>query len=109
MDFMTAAVLSGIAYDTLKKGLTFTTILIKSELKDWIIDDKTAEAVSKELNTLKLTDELSEKAIERKIIESTNLQGLIEKIKPCSEGNIIIQNHSGSGDNIGRDKIVHKK
>jgi len=109
MDFMTAAVLSGIAYDALKKGLTFTANIIKSELKDWIIDDELAEFVSKELNTLKLTDELSEKAIERKIIESTNLKDLIEKIKPYNAGNIIIQNHSGSGDNIGRDKIVHKK
>jgi hypothetical protein len=50
---------------------------------------------------------MSETVIERKISDSYELQKLLENIKPASEGNTIIQHHSGSGDNIGRDKIIH--
>jgi len=108
MDFMTAAILSGFVYDTLKNGLMLTANQIKTELKGWLIDDEIADHIADRLNTLELTDELSEKAIEQKIIASPELVDLINNIKPLCEGNTIIQTHSGGGDNVGRDKIVHK-
>jgi len=108
MEFMTAAILSGVAYDAIKRGVIITAQKIKTELKDWLIEDDIATAVSAELNKLDLSDELSEKAIERRIIESTELSGLIKNIFPVIEGNVIQQCHYGSGDNVGRDKIVNK-
>lgn len=57
--------------------------------------------------SLELTSDLSESAIEKKLLTSPEIKMLIEKIQPVSSENIIIQNHSGSGDNVGRNKIIH--
>jgi len=109
MDFLTSTILSGIAYDVLKCGVLLTTDNLKDRLKEWIIDDSSLSMLTGELNKLSLTDEMSESAIERKILSSTELISLLENIKPISEGNTIIQSHSGSGDNVGRDKVIHRR
>ena len=106
-EFLTGAILSGIAYDIMKCGAALSINELKQRLKDWIISDSELSVLADELKKLKLTSEMSETAIERKISDSHELQKLLENIKPASEGNTIIQHHSGSGDNIGRDKIIH--
>lgn len=108
MDFLTAAVLSGVAYDYIKKGAALTGAKIKSELKEWLIGDDIAINVSEELKKLQLTDDLSERAIERKISQSPELMKIIAKIQQANEINTVTQTHLGQGDNIGRDKIVNK-
>lgn len=108
MDFLTSAILSGIAYDVIKCGVLMTTDNLKDRLRDWIIDDYALSMLAGELNKLSLTDEMSESAIERKILSSAELVSLLETIKPISEGNTIIQSHSGSGDNVGRDKVIYR-
>lgn len=108
MDFLTATVLSGFAYDAIKTGLAFTETLVKDKLKGWLIEDEVAVAVAEELGKLRLTDELSEIAIERKISSSVELSKLLREIKPVIEVNQIIQQHSGSGDNVGGNKITGK-
>lgn len=108
MDFLTASILSGVAYDYIKNGLTLSADLLKEKLKDWLISDDIAIAISKELENLELTDEYSERVIERKISESSQLIKLIEAVKPAHKGNTIVQNHHGAGDNVGRDKVVYK-
>ena len=80
MEFMTSAILSGFLYDMLKHGVSITADSVKEKLKDWILDDSIAPTFSKELADLNLNDELSETTI--------------------------TQNHSGTGDNIGRDKNI---
>lgn len=107
MDFLTGAILSGIAYDMIKFGVRLSTDELKERLRNWIISDSELLALTNELSKLDLTNEMSETAIERKIAASPELKQLIENIKPASKGNTIIQHHSGIGDNIGRDKIIH--
>ncbi len=107
MDFLTGAILSGIAYDMIKFSVMLSTDELKERLKGWIISDSELLVLANELKKLELTNEMSETAIERKISDSYELQKLLDNIKPASEGNTIIQHHSGSGDNIGRDKIIH--
>jgi hypothetical protein len=107
MDFLTGAILSGIAYDMIKCGVMLSKDELKERLRDWIIGDNELLILSNELKKLELTDEMSETAIERKIAATPELKQLLENIKPVSESNTIIQHHSGSGDNIGRDKIIH--
>ena len=107
MDFLTSTILSGIAYDVIKCGMLLTADNLKDRLRDWIIDDSALTVLTGELNKLSLTNEMSESAIERKIVASSELISLLENIKPVSESNTIIQSHSGSGDNVGRDKIIH--
>jgi hypothetical protein len=106
-EFLTGAILSGIAYDIIKCGTMLTVDNLKERLKNWLIDDAVLLTMSNELNKLELTDEMSEKSIERKINSSSELQTLLENIKPITESNVIIQHHSGSGDNVGGNKIIN--
>ncbi|MES9902461.1 MAG: hypothetical protein ABW168_07235 [Sedimenticola sp.] len=105
MEFITSAVLSGILYDMLKHGVVISAGSVKEKLKDWVVGDIIAPALSDELNKLNLNDELSESAIEKRIDQSSNILELISKIKKVENVTTIIQSHSGSGDNIGRDKV----
>lgn len=106
-EFLTATVLSGIAYDIIKCGAMLSVDDLKQRLRGWLISDSELAAITYELNKLELTDEMSEAAIERKITASAELKQLLEKIKPVSAGITINQNHSGIGDIIGRDKILN--
>lgn len=103
---MTSAILSGFLYNMLKHGVSITADSVKEKLKDWILDDSIAPALSKELADLNLNDELSESAIEKRINQTPKFLELLSSIKKEASVTTIIQNHSGIGDNIGRDKII---
>ena len=107
MDFIPAAILSGFIYDMVKRSVAITASNIKNELKDWIIGDSVSIAVADELNKLKLSDEMSEVAIERRILESSELMELMRAIQPLQTSTIIQQHHNGEGDNVGRDKVIN--
>ncbi len=106
MDFLSATVLSGITYDILKNGLTLNVENIKEKLKGWIGVESIAPQLSTELKKLNLTEEMSEITIEKRINQSGILLELLSSIKRAGNKNIIIQHHTGGGDNIGRDKII---
>ena len=103
MDPLTLSILSSATYELLKSGASLTAQTLKEKLKKWITEDITAERISSELAKLQLDDELSEKAIERKI-GSTGIPKILEGIPPATMVVNITQTHSGSGDNVGRDK-----
>ncbi|EEW7864160.1 hypothetical protein A8X47_004180 [Escherichia coli] len=105
MDFLSSAILSGIVYDMLKHHVSITATSIKEKLKNWVIDEAVAPALAKELEKLSLNDEMSEIAIERKLLDSSEIQKILSSIKPHAV-TVIIQNHSGTGDNIGGNKIT---
>jgi len=107
MDFLTSTILSGVAYDMIKCGVILSADNLRENLKDWIIGNTELSGITNELNKLSLTDEMSALAIEKRITASPELKLILESIKPISEGNTIIQHHSGSGDNVGRDKIIN--
>lgn len=108
MDFLTGTILSGIAYDIFKRGVILSAENLRKRLRQWIISDAELSAISNELNKLKLTEEMSELAIEGRINSSPELKLFLENIKPVSsEANTIVQQHTGSGDNVGRDKIIN--
>ncbi|AOE80005.1 hypothetical protein A7318_15800 [Pseudomonas lurida] len=104
MDALTVSILSSAAYDILKAGLKFTGQTIKDKLKNWVLDDITAGILATKLENLDLSDELSEKAIERKIEKESDIPDLLSKNQPASQVINITQHHTGSGDNVGRDK-----
>jgi len=106
MEFLSSVVLSGFLYDMLKHGISVTANTIKTKLKDWAINEVVATALADEISKLNLTDELSESAIENRINQASSLVGLMGTIKKAENVTTIIQNHSGTGDNIGRDKIT---
>jgi len=87
--------------------MLLTTENLKNRAREWIIDDSTLIVLSGELNKLSLTESMSESAIEQRIAATPELLSLIKNIKPVRESNTIIQSHSGTGDNVGRDKIIN--
>jgi len=101
---MSAAVFSGVIYDVLKHQAKVTGQAIKTRLKDWILDDDSAEKIANEINSMGINQDMSESAIERKIQDSERLSQLLKEIQPYNQTNIN-QVHNGIGDNIGRDKV----
>lgn len=105
MEFLSAAILSGFVYDMLKHSVSITTTSIKEKLKGWIVDEAVAPALAEEIEKLSLNDEMSEKAIERKLLDSCEIQQILSSIQP-NNTTVITQNHSGTGDNVGGNKII---
>ena len=91
----------------LKCGATLCAESLRESLRDWIINEPELLELTNNLNKLELSNEMSETAIERKIVASSELIELLKTIKSATEGNTIVQHHSGSGDNVGGNKIIH--
>lgn len=104
MDFMSSAVLSGIVYDLLKNGMKVSSESLKNKFQDWLVDDQRLNAISNHLQNLHLSDQMSEKAIDKQISCSEELLVLLKSViqKPQITIN---QTHSGSGDNVAGNKI----
>jgi hypothetical protein len=107
MEFLSSVVLSGVLYDMLKHCVNVTSDSIQTKLKDWLITEAIAPALSDEIGKLSLSDELSEKAIENRINQSSTLLQILGSIPKAQKNTTITQTHSGTGDNIGRDKITN--
>lgn len=103
MDALALSILTSATYDLLKTATKLTIKTIKTELRKWILDDETAEKIVSELNSLQLTDQMSEKAIKERI-ENTNIPKLLENLQPSLQTTNITQTHYGSGDNVGGNK-----
>ena len=104
MDFLTASICSGIAYDMVCSGIKFTTATIKEQFKDWILDEAVATVIADELTKLELNEDNSPKFIEKQLNKSKELLAIFEKTQPTQ---ILNQTSYGSGDNVGRDKIIN--
>lgn len=113
MDFITTGVIASTVYDVLKHGLKLTAGLLKDRLGQWIKEEMVAEAVAAELSKLDLHDGLSEKAISQQLDQSPAISTIIREINAKtatfapSNVTTVNQAHSGSGDNIGGNKIVN--
>lgn len=107
MEFITAAILSGIVYDLLKSGMSTKADNLKSRFKDWVLEDSLALELENQIDKLDLNDEMSEAAIERKIKQNPQLLETMALIKKQDNSTTINQTHNGVGDNIGRDKLTN--
>lgn len=112
MDFITSGIIASSAYDIFKHGLKLTGQSLKERLTQWIRDEVMADAVAAELAKLKISDEMSETAITRRLDGSAEFQNLIRSINTQaalfapSQINTVTQTHTGSGDNVAGNKIV---
>lgn len=113
MDFITTGVIASTVYDLLKNGLKLSAGVLKDRLGQWINENVVAEAVAAELSKLDLHDGLSEKVIARQLGQSQTISRLIRDINAkaamVAQSSIttVNQTHSGSGDNVGGNKIVN--
>jgi hypothetical protein len=113
MDFITTGVIASTVYDLLKNSLSLSAKALKSRLGQWVKEEIVADAVADELSKLNLHDGLSEKAISQQLDQSQELAALIREINAkaalAAQSTIttVNQTHSGSGDNVGGNKIVN--
>lgn len=107
MEPITTAILARGIYDLLQAGLSFSKNTIKEKIKTLIKDDEVADSLSNKVEKLPLTDELSPIAIQRKFDEDPEIKKLLSSITAQSVVNLN-QQHSGSGDNVGGNKIVNR-
>lgn len=113
MELISAGSIATVAYELFKQGAQFTVAALRDKLVRYINDDVIADAVATEVKKLELHEGLSERAIEKEINNSQSLEKLINEINaksisvaPATVTNVT-QNHSGSGDNIGGNKIIN--
>lgn len=108
MDFLSGAILSGILYDGFKGGANLTVSFLKESLQEWLFDDAVLDQLVRKLQVLEL-EELADYRIEKKINESPEILECIQKIKSKQSIDSVIQNHTGSGDNVAGNKIVNNR
>ncbi|MFM5393184.1 hypothetical protein ACEUAB_03350 [Aeromonas veronii] len=110
MSFLTSTILSGILYDVLKKGTIITASFLKDSLRDWIIDDNTAELLAEKIQDLNSDlSQLRKESIQETLESSSDIIDIISKIQTRKVTNTYINTHNGSGDIVNGNKIIHQK
>ena len=95
-------VASSCIYDLFKKTARATGQALKAAFRGWLIDDQTAEILAQKLQEVGIDEDMSAKAIEKRMASSAEMLSLLQQIQKAPVGNTIVnQEHSGSGDNIG--------
>lgn len=105
-DVITTSILASTIYDILRHSLTLSGTNLKNRLKDWLIDDSTLAALENHVSALNLNSDMSESAIEKKLLSSDGLPEIIQQIKP-NNTTTIVQSHSGTGDNVAGNKVIN--
>lgn len=106
MEPITTAILARGIYDLLQTGVSWTKAAIEEKLRSLISDEVKAAKLAEELQPLDVNDDMSAKAIEKKLVLQPEIIEILKSIK--TEGTVSIhQIHTGSGDNVGRDKNVN--
>lgn len=81
MDFLTSTILSGIAWDCIKKVGIVTSDYIKRNLRDWILEDVSYEKVANIINEAPDYARKSEKFLDAFIDENEQLKVIMEHAK----------------------------
>lgn len=106
MEPITTAILARGIYDFLQSGLSLTKDALKERLKKFINDEVIIDKLAGKIETLPLDDEMSPKAIERRLNECEVITTTLKTLPASSVVNIT-QTHSGTGDNVGGNKITN--
>ena len=105
MEPITTAILARGIYELLQSGITWSKDALKERLQTIIANEVKAEQLAQNLQTLDVNRDMSESAIEKKIAVSTDITEILKKVTDKDIVSID-QHHTGSGDNVGRDKII---
>ncbi len=107
MDFLTTTLLSGVIYDMTKHKIAVTADNLKAKLRNWLLDEEKSIQLEQHLSQLQINEDLSESAIEKRLLNSPILVSLLREVKPANTVNIS-QTHQGTGDNVGGNKIIQR-
>ncbi|MEK4820260.1 hypothetical protein [Priestia sp. FSL R5-0680] len=93
MNFLTSTVLSGIAWDGIRKMGCMTSEYLKQQLKEWLLDEKSYETIADRINNIPEEYRKSKKFLEAAIEEDKQLQDILQS---TSSKNTYAQNNSGT-------------
>jgi len=105
MEPITTAILARGIYDLLQSGIAWSKDALKEKLQKIIANEVKAEQLAQNLQGLDVNKDMSESAIEKKIVDNSEITEILNKVTDKDMVSIH-QHHTGSGDNIGRDKII---
>lgn len=103
MDPQVLSIVATVAWEAIKDGVKVTTNRLQKALKGWILKDDACENVIKVVNSIPESYKINAKLVEGYLESNTQLIDVLSKVAVEGVGNIT-QYHSGSGDNVGRDK-----
>jgi len=106
MGALTTALLARGIYDIFVKSLSFTKESIKKKLAKFITSEEIVEILAEKIEKLDINEDMSPIAIEKKLNTQPEILEILKKIpeKPTITVN---QNHYGTGDNVGGNKITN--
>ena len=99
MEYLTAAILSGLIYDGVKNGATIGYKLLKSKLQGWIVDDNQLNKIVEQLKEAGVNEDLAPHAMERKINDHQQLTEMLQQIH-CADNHSNVSQVSNIGHNI---------
>lgn len=97
-----------VAWEAIKDGVRITIGHLRKAFKGWVIKDDTCEKVAEVLNNIPAEFKINAKLVEGYLESNSRLIDLLSSLEASGTRNVI-QHHSGSGDNVGRDKISYGK
>ncbi|ORM90762.1 GapS6a family protein [Pantoea septica] len=105
MEPITTAILARGIYDLIQASVSWSKDALKEKLRTFINDETKIEELAQKIEKIEVNEDMSEKAIEKKLVIDPEILEIIKSIKD-EEKVSVKQQHFGSGDNVGRDKIV---
>lgn len=105
MEPITTAILARGIYDLLQATVTWSKDALKEKLRTWINDETKVDELAQNIEKIDVNDDMSAKAIEKKLSLDPELIEILKSIKE-EERVTVKQQHFGTGDNVGRDKII---
>jgi hypothetical protein len=107
MDFVPAAILGGILFDSIKYSTLLTIDILKQKLVDWVVGDSVAARIIEQAKQLEAEGFQSKQSLIENIVNSPRWQSLMQEIKPVVVKNI--QNNYGVVADTIESKIAAGK
>ena len=105
MDSQILSIIAGIAWVAIKDGVKLTYDKLREVFKGKVVENDECKKILEILNSIPPEYKLNEKLVEGYLESNSKLMDLLSSI--VAGGNSrIVQCHTGSGDNVGGDKIV---
>ncbi len=92
MDFLTSTILSGVAWDGIKKLGSITGSYLKDRLKGWILEENDYEKIANIINESPECMRSTEKFLDAFIDSNEDIKSILEKAKSTSNYNQCINN-----------------
>jgi len=105
MEPITTAILARGIYDLIQASVSWSKDALKEKLRTFINDETKVEELAQKIEKIDVNEDMSQKAIEKKLMIDPEILEIIRSIKDEEKVNVK-QQHFGSGDNVARDKIV---